>query len=60
VLEYRQMVSDLSSINLRVVCDVVYNHTLASGPTDRNSVLDKIVPGYYHRRDLDGGYEAGP
>lgn len=25
--------------------DVVYNHTNAAGPTDRTSVLDKIVPG---------------
>ena len=28
--------------------DVVYNHTNASGNSDY-AVLDKIVPGYYHR-----------
>lgn len=39
----------LHSIGLRVVLDVVYNHTFASGPTSQHSVLDKVVPGYYHR-----------
>jgi pullulanase/glycogen debranching enzyme len=32
-----------------VVADVVYNHTFASGPHNTHSVLDKVVPGYYHR-----------
>ena len=57
VLEYRQMVSDLAAIGLRTVCDVVYNHTLSAGPSDSQSVLDKVVPGYYHRRNMDGYYE---
>ncbi|KAJ9508470.1 hypothetical protein QJQ45_012002 [Haematococcus lacustris] len=38
----------------RVVLDVVYNHTFAAGPSSRHSVLDKLVPGYYHRRMEDG------
>ena len=58
VLEYREMVRALADMGLRVVCDVVYNHTLSSGPSDVNSVLDKIVPGYYHRRNFDGIIEA--
>ena len=58
VLEYREMVQALAQMGLRVVCDVVYNHTLSSGPSDVNSVLDKIVPGYYHRRNFDGIIEA--
>ena len=33
---------------LRVVMDVVYNHTNASA-AGAQSVLDRIVPGYYHR-----------
>lgn len=37
-----------------MVQDVVYNHTFAAGPYSHNSVLDKIVPGYYHRRQEDG------
>jgi pullulanase-type alpha-1,6-glucosidase len=36
--------------------DVVYNHTTASGQYDR-SVLDRIVPGYYHRLNDTGGVE---
>ena len=59
ILEYREMVKSLSEkMNLRLIVDVVYNHTLSSGPTDVNSVLDKIVPGYYHRRNFRGDYEA--
>eukprot|EP00878_Enallax_costatus_P010482 GHUV01010944.1.p1 GENE.GHUV01010944.1~~GHUV01010944.1.p1 ORF type:complete len:704 (+),score=164.13 GHUV01010944.1:956-3067(+) len=54
ILEYREMVQALHSLGLRVVLDVVYNHTFASGPYSQNSVLDKIVPGYYHRRQEDG------
>lgn len=33
----------LNRIGLRVVLDVVYNHVHASGPSDDNSVLDKVV-----------------
>jgi len=58
VLEYREMVKAIAMIGLRLVCDVVYNHTLSSGPSDPNSCLDKIVPGYYHRRNFDGVIEA--
>ncbi len=54
ILEKRAMVMALHDIGLRVVMDVVYNHTNASGLFD-NSVLDKVVPGYYHRRDLITG-----
>ncbi|WP_051201935.1 pullulanase-type alpha-1,6-glucosidase [Ferrimonas senticii] len=48
VLEFRQMVHSLHQMGLSVVMDVVYNHTASSGLYD-NSVLDRIVPGYYHR-----------
>lgn len=51
--EFRAMVQGLARAGLRVVMDVVYNHTNASGQAAR-SVLDRIVPGYYHRLDLDG------
>ncbi|MGC8800011.1 MAG: pullulanase-type alpha-1,6-glucosidase [Chloroflexus sp.] len=53
ILEFREMVQSLNQIGLRVVMDVVYNHTNASGQNPR-SVLDRIVPGYYHRLDGDG------
>jgi pullulanase-type alpha-1,6-glucosidase len=38
---------------LRVVLDVVYNHTAAAGQDDK-SVLDKVVPGYYQRLSDSG------
>lgn len=53
VREFRDMVMGLHSIGLRVVMDVVYNHTPASGQADI-SILDKIVPGYYYRLDATG------
>lgn len=39
-----------------MVLDVVYNHTYAAGPSSQYAVLDKLVPGYYHRRMEDGEY----
>jgi pullulanase-type alpha-1,6-glucosidase len=57
IREYRAMVQALNAAGLRVVMDVVYNHTNAAGLGDR-SVLDRIVPGYYHRYTLDGRIET--
>jgi pullulanase len=57
VVEFREMVQALGKIGLRTVMDVVYNHTNAAGQND-HSVLDKIVPGYYHRLSLDGDLET--
>lgn len=56
-IEFRRMVQALNHIGLRVVLDVVYNHLQGSGPFDDNSVLDKVVPGYYLRRNIDGFIE---
>jgi pullulanase len=53
VKEYRQMVMALHHTGLRVVQDVVFNHTSAVGE-DPDSVLDKVVPNYYDRLDADG------
>jgi len=53
ILEFRKMVKVLNSAGLLVVMDVVYNHTNASGQNEK-SVLDRIVPGYYHRLDNKG------
>lgn len=52
-VEFREMVKSLNEDGLRVVMDVVYNHTAASGQAD-TSVLDKVVPGYYQRLLADG------
>ncbi|GAA1714048.1 hypothetical protein GCM10009809_07830 [Isoptericola hypogeus] len=48
VAEFRTMVGSLHASGLQVVLDQVFNHTAASGQ-DPKSVLDKVVPGYYHR-----------
>jgi pullulanase/glycogen debranching enzyme len=53
IVEFRRMVQALHRAGLRVGMDVVYNHTYAAGQ-DRWSVLDRIVPGYYHRLDEAG------
>ncbi|MFJ6200233.1 pullulanase-type alpha-1,6-glucosidase [Micromonospora sp. NPDC092111] len=51
--EFRRLVAGVNGAGLRVVMDVVYNHTSAAG-TDPKSVLDQVVPGYYHRLLDDG------
>ncbi len=56
IREFRSMVQSLHKSGLRVVMDVVYNHTNANGQNEK-SVLDRIVPGYYHRLNLDGKVE---
>ncbi|XP_062156540.1 pullulanase 1, chloroplastic [Alnus glutinosa] len=57
IIEFRKMIQALNRIGLRVVLDVVYSHLHGNGPFDENSVLDKIVPGYYLRRNTDGFIE---
>lgn len=57
IREFREMVQSLNQSGLRVVMDVVYNHTSQSGQNEK-SVLDKIVPGYYYRLDLEGNVET--
>ncbi|MEW1679741.1 pullulanase-type alpha-1,6-glucosidase [Streptomyces sp. NPDC093594] len=52
-VEFRKMVKALNDDGLRVVMDVVYNHTAAHGQA-KTSVLDRIVPGYYQRLLADG------
>lgn len=44
VKEFKQMVQALHDAGIRVVMDVVYNHTY-----DANSNLNKVVPYYYYR-----------
>jgi pullulanase-type alpha-1,6-glucosidase len=58
VVEFREMVQALNEdVGLRVVMDVVYNHTNAAGQAE-TSVLDRIVPGYYHRLNNEGQVET--
>ncbi len=53
IREFRAMVQTLRQNNLGVIMDVVYNHTHSAGD-DSQSILDKIVPHYYHRLDSNG------
>ena len=54
IVEMRTMIKALHDLGLRVVLDVVYNHTSSAGLSN-NSVLDMIVPGYYYSRDIESG-----
>ncbi|GAA0857432.1 alpha-1,6-glucosidase domain-containing protein [Aliiglaciecola litoralis] len=54
IKEMRAMNMALHGLGLRVALDVVYNHTNAS-ELNSKSVLDKVVPGYYHRYDVESG-----
>lgn len=57
IVEFREMVQAINQRGLRVVMDVVYNHTNSAGQ-DSKAVLDRIVPGYYHRLNGDGNVET--
>ena len=57
VAEFRTMVGAIHQDGLRVVLDQVFNHTAASGQADK-SVLDQVVPGYYHRLDATGAVQT--
>ena len=56
IVEFRRMVQALHQIGLRVGMDVVYNHTYIAGQNEK-SVLDRVVPGYYHRLNAKGEIE---
>jgi pullulanase len=54
IFEMRRMIQALNSeIKLRVIMDVVFNHT-AESESGEKSIFDKIVPYYYYRYNLDG------
>lgn len=52
IREFKQMVQALHAAGIRVVMDVVYNHT---GVTDQ-SVFNRVEPGYYYRQNEQGGF----
>jgi pullulanase len=55
ISEFKQMVQSLHSAGIRVVMDVVYNHTGASADSD----FSKIVPFYYYRFNDNGSFSNG-
>lgn len=58
VREYRRMVMGLHTAGLRVIQDVVFNHTSGFGEAS-NSILDEVVPDYYNRLDANGELLTG-
>ena len=55
IREFKQMVQSLHKAGIRVIMDVVYNHTFN---TD-NSNFQLTVPGYFYRFDDDGTFANG-
>ena len=53
--EFKQVIQAFHNEDIRVIMDVVYNHTGES----QTSNFHKIVPGYYHRLTNDGGFSNG-
>ena len=52
IKEFKQMVMALHQNGLRVVMDVVYNHTRLT----EDSYFNQLVPGYYYRQTRDGKF----
>ena len=52
IKEFKQMVQALHKAGIRVILDVVYNHTYDT----INSNFEKAVPGYFYRFNADGKY----
>lgn len=52
IREFKQMVMALHKAGIRVIMDVVYNHTAV---TD-GSNFQRTVPGYFYRQDKDGKF----
>lgn len=55
IREFKQMVQSLHKAGIRVIMDVVYNHTFN---TD-DSNFELTVPGYFYRQNEDGTFANG-
>ncbi|PKK87282.1 MAG: hypothetical protein CVV63_01550, partial [Tenericutes bacterium HGW-Tenericutes-8] len=55
ITEFKEAVMALHNNDMRVIMDVVYNHTGDS----EGSNFHKIIPGYYHRMNATGGFSNG-
>ncbi|MDE6128110.1 MAG: type I pullulanase, partial [Lachnospiraceae bacterium] len=54
IRECKEMVQALHENGIRVVMDVVYNHTYSE-----DSWMQRMVPGYYYRHEEDGSLSDG-
>lgn len=52
ITEFKEMVQQFHKNGIRVILDVVYNHT---GQTE-DSNFNQLVPMYYYRQNADGGF----
>lgn len=52
IREFKQMVMALHRAGIRVVMDVVYNHTA----TTEGGNFERTVPGYFYRQTPEGGF----
>ncbi len=52
IREFKQLIKTFHENGLRVVMDVVYNHTMLT----EDSYFNQLVPGYYYRQDKDGKF----
>ncbi|CAN0458606.1 unnamed protein product, partial [Phaeothamnion confervicola] len=59
VKEMKEMISALHDAGIRVVMDMVYNHTMEDIFCGRLYSFDALVPGYYYRLQPDGRYYNG-
>lgn len=54
IRECKEMIQALHENGIRVVMDVVYNHTFSE-----DSCFGRMVPGYYYRTNADGSFSNG-
>jgi pullulanase len=52
IKEFKQLIQAFHQNGLRVVMDVVYNHTMLT----EDSYFNQLVPGYYYRQTKDGKF----
>lgn len=55
IKEFKQMVQALHRVGIRVILDVVYNHTADI----EHSNFQRTYPDYYYRKRADGNYSDG-
>jgi pullulanase len=55
IKEFKEMVQALHKNGLRVILDVVYNHTADT----KGSGFNQFAPGYFYRFNADGSYSNG-
>lgn len=52
IKEFKQLIKTFHANGLKVVMDVVYNHTMLT----EDSYFNQLVPGYYYRQTKDGKF----